>query len=155
GVEPLPPADVPRSLALLEKTRIPLVRQYLARRTASLPGPEAERLPPLTDLLGRAGDDVRRDVLAGVLEAVTGRRRMAMPAGWSAVYAKLGASADGEVRDRALTLAVLFDDAGAIESLRKTVLDAKAEAAVRQSALQRLVFKQLPDMVPLLQGLLS
>lgn len=155
GVEPLPATDVKRSLELLAKSRIPLVREYLARRAASLPGAEAERLQPLIAFLAKSKDDVRRDVLHGTLEAVSGRRTLAVPVGWETAYARLSASEDAEVRDRALTLAVLFDDPQAMASLRRTVLDARSEAAVRQSALQRLIFKQKPEMLTLLHELLT
>lgn len=39
GIEPLVPADTARALKLLGKTKIPLIRQFIARRAASSAGP--------------------------------------------------------------------------------------------------------------------
>jgi putative membrane-bound dehydrogenase-like protein len=156
GVEALVPADTDRSLALLAETQIPIVREYLARRAATLSGAVEERLRPLAELLGRSEDaGVQRDVLRGMQEAVSGRRQAPQPKGWDTAYPKLVRSESAEVRERALTLAVVFDDARAFELLRKTVLDTRAPAAARQSALQTLVYKQKPDVLPLLRGLLA
>jgi putative membrane-bound dehydrogenase-like protein len=161
GIEPLVPADRDRSVTLLARAQIPLVREYLARRLTSLADPGAvdrplPGLPPLLRLLGLADDPVlHRDILRGMHEALSGLRQMAMPDGWPAVYPVLAESPYPEVRERALALAVLFDDQRALASLRKTVTDPKAAPAARQGALQMLVYKRNADLVPLLQSLLT
>src|SRR5262249_52337058 len=135
---------------------IPLVREYLTRRLAGLPGPVAERLRPLVGLLARSDDPgLQRDVLRGVQEALSGRRQVPRPDNWADAYTRLTGSPSPEVRERALTLAVLFDDERALVTLRQIALDAGAEPAVRQRAVEALVYRQKPDVVPLLQGLLS
>jgi putative membrane-bound dehydrogenase-like protein len=159
GFEPLAPVDTEHALELLARGRIPLVREYLARRIASLPGKGGEPTPglrPLVDRLGDWDDDaVRADALRGILEALKGRRHEAMPKNWTDAYPRLAASRSGEVRDQALTLAVLFDDEKALETLRKLVRDESAPTSRRQYALETLVFKQKPDTLLLLQDLLS
>ena len=156
GVEPLAESDPNRALGLLAKTGTPLVREFLARRLASLPGKPEDRLAPLVELLGRTEDDaLRRDVLRGIRSALSGRRSAPMPAGWQEAYPKLERAASPEVRESALVLAVVFDDRRAFESLRQTALDAKADPQGRRKALEVLAYKQRPDLIPLLHGLLS
>jgi len=161
GIEPLVPADRDRSIKLLTQARIPLVREYLARRVASLNEPaSADQAPPgllpLMELLGQVDDPVlHRDVLRGIHETVAGRRHVPMPKGWQAAYPRLVESPYPEVREKALALAVLFGDEKALAALRKIVTDTKAAPATRQSALQTLVYKQNADLVPLLHGLLA
>jgi putative heme-binding domain-containing protein len=119
----------------------------------SLAGPALAEKPkpaPLAALVRvlAAADDVavERDVLRGMHEALRGRRRVAAPAGWSAVYRKLSASADAEVREKALALSVLFGDAQALADLRTAVADPKADGAWRRFALQTLVDHRPADL---------
>jgi putative heme-binding domain-containing protein len=113
-------------------------------------------LPPLVRLLGRVNDpEIHRDILRGMTEALAGRREVAMPGDWPAVYRKLAQSPDAEVREKALLLAVQFGDAQALDALRKTLADAKADPAARRKALQALIYKKKPDLVPQLHSLLA
>jgi putative heme-binding domain-containing protein len=116
----------------------------------------ASKLDPLVRVLSTSDDvEVQRDVLRGMHEALRGRRSVRAPKGWSAVYRKLSASKDAEVRQKVLVLSVLFGDPLALAALRKTAGDARAGAAARRTALQTLVEKRVPDLVPLLRELLD
>jgi putative membrane-bound dehydrogenase-like protein len=152
GIEPLILADPERFVALTVKAKIPLLREHIARRvTAQANDPE-----PLVRLLDGVDDTaIHADVLRGVHEALNGQRQVALPAGWPGVYRKLAASPSAEVRQQALTLAVLFGDPQALTALKKIVTDSAAAAAARQSALEALVYKKNPDLVPVLHGLLA
>jgi putative membrane-bound dehydrogenase-like protein len=155
GVEPLAAADPVRAEALLLKTRIPLLREYLARRITSL-GVTKASFDGLITQLGKHDDPpVHRDVLRGMQAALAGMRDAPMPVGWKDTYPVLLASPLTEVRERCLGLAVLFGDDRAWALLRQTVLDAKQPAASRQFALKTMIFKQRPDVVPLLQQMLD
>jgi putative membrane-bound dehydrogenase-like protein len=160
GVEPLAVAGPERTAALLERMKIPLVREYFARRIASLPAKAKDDptpgLPPLIEVLGRIDDAaLQTDVLAGIQKALEGRRQEMMPKEWPKAYAHLTESKSTQVRERALLLGAVFEDATALETLHKTVTDKSAAPASRQSALQTLVYKQKSDLLPLLQGLLE
>jgi putative membrane-bound dehydrogenase-like protein len=160
GVEPLAVAGPERTAALLERMKIPLVREYFSRRIASLPAKGSTEsspgLHPLLDNLGRTSDPVlQRDVLAGILKALEGRRQEPMPKEWPAANARLAESKSAEVREQALLLGAVFEDDGALVALRKIVTDKTAPQASTQSALQTLLFKQKPDLLPLLQDLLD
>jgi putative membrane-bound dehydrogenase-like protein len=151
GLEPLVPNNVEQAAELLAKCKIPLVRQYLARRMEDL-----RSRNPLGRLLVACNDAaVQLDVLRGMHEALQGRRSVAAPAGWSEVYRKLAGDTNAEIREKVLQLSVLFDDPQALAILRQTAEDPKADAAARRNALQTLVEKRTPDLPPLLQRLLG
>jgi putative membrane-bound dehydrogenase-like protein len=156
GIEPLVPADPSRVAELLEKTKIPLVRRHIAHRIGALPDDKSRPLAALVRLLSANGDSmVQRDVLRGLSDAFAGLRMVAAPAGWSGVHRKLRASPDAEVRERTLTLSVLFGDPQALAELKKTVEEGKAGAGVRTRALQTLLDKRAAGVPDLLRKLLD
>ncbi len=155
GIEPLVPADSKRAADLIGKAKLPVVREFVSHRIAALPDVK-EPLTPLLDLLAATPDDgVRFNVLRGIQESLIGRRSAPLPKGWEPVYAKLSTSESSPVREVATALAVIFDDPKAFADLRATVIDAKAESAKRERALQHLVFKAKPDLLPVLHDLLT
>jgi putative membrane-bound dehydrogenase-like protein len=148
GIEPGVARDPERAAALLAKARIPLVREYIARRLAD----PARFLPVLS---GKTDPVVQRDVLRGLLAALEGLGQVAAPDGWSEAYAKLSRSPDSEVRGRALVLAGVFGNRQALAALQKTLLDEQASTTARQDALQTLVSIKDPELLPILQSLVA
>jgi putative membrane-bound dehydrogenase-like protein len=148
GIEPAVPQDEGRAVALLANAKVPLVREYIARRLA-----EPARLVPL---LARETDaDVQRDVLRGLLTALEGWRDVPMPDGWPGAYARLARSPDPEVRGRALVLAAHFGDRQARGSLYRTLTDAQAAPADRQDALLTLLSIRDPALLPRMRALVA
>jgi putative membrane-bound dehydrogenase-like protein len=158
GVEPLVPADTGRALGLAKTAKISLVRQYIARRVASL-GRADKRSSGLALLVERLGwtDDAafQLDLLRGVHEALEGQRRVAMPKGWAELYPRLARSAIAEVRDLATLLALIFGDDRAYALLRKTAADAKADAGARGGAIAALAAAKDAELPRLLHRLLA
>jgi putative heme-binding domain-containing protein len=116
----------------------------------------ARGLMPLVHVLTGSSDTaVQLDVLRGMHEALQGRRNVKAPEGWSEVHRKLAGSKNAEIREKVLQLSVLFGDPQALAALRKTAADPKAETTARRNALQTLVEKRPPDLLPLLRMLLS
>lgn len=157
GIEPLVTADLARFVALAGEAKVPLLRECVARRTASLAGAAGTAgLVELVQLLRRAGDGaVPDDVLRGMVAALEGRRDLALPAGWPDVYRALSRSSLASVRDQALRLAVHFGDPQALAALRQTALDAAAAPAERGRAVEALVQARTTDLVPVMQQLLA
>ena len=113
-------------------------------------------LIPLVRILVESNDAaVQLDVLRGMHEALQGRRSVNAPEGWSKVYRKLAESKNAEIREKVLQLSVLFGDPQALAALRQTAADPKVEAATRRSALQTLIEKRPPDLLPLLRKLVG
>jgi putative heme-binding domain-containing protein len=74
-----------------------------------------------------------------------------MPEGWPAVYASLARSPNAEVREIALTLAVIFGDSRALAALQRIVNDRTADPGERERALQALIQKKEPQLAAVLQ----
>ena len=146
-------------VASLESIQLPHVRQLSARRIAGLPAwgdAKKNGLQRLTEWLGqnkRASDEA--DVLRGMLTALQGQRSVQAPQGWEDAYTKLVKSPNADVRATSMRLAVILGDKQAIASLIKTVRDRAVAGETRQSALQALVQKNNPEIVPLLEELLG
>jgi putative membrane-bound dehydrogenase-like protein len=151
GIEPLVPDNVKQAVGLLAKCRIPLVRQYIARRIA-----DSHPRNPLGSLLANFNQaGIQLDVLRGMYEALQGRRSATAPESWSEVHRKLAASPNAEIREKVLQLSVLFGDPQALAALRQTADDPKADATARRNALQTLIEKRPPDLLPLLRKLVG
>jgi putative membrane-bound dehydrogenase-like protein len=149
AVEPLVPADPERALSLIEKGKVPLVREFVARRLALLDKPPIH-------LLGRLDDPgVQLDVLRGLQASLEGLRQAPMPEGWNAAARHLAASPKSEVRQRALHLSVLFGDREALAALRKLVTDRSASGPDRRDAMQTLLARKDADLLPSLQALVG
>ena len=111
GVEPLAGLDASRAARLAAGSRIPLIREFMARRIGAIG--TAESMALLVDELGRAsGSAERASILTGIEESLRGRRQFAMPAAWPDVFGKLATDPERKVRSRAMALALTFGDAG-------------------------------------------
>jgi putative membrane-bound dehydrogenase-like protein len=145
--------------SLLSRGKIPLVREFIARRTSNLKqaSGKGRRIPYETVIyqleLGDAAS--HRDILRGLQEGLAGKRSIVMPAGWTGVFPDLVESPLPEVRERALALAVQFGDERAFTLLRKIVPDRALSTRQREDALKTLLFQQKADLVPILHELLQ
>lgn len=153
GLEPLVEADPDRAIELAASAQIPLLRQYIARRIAA--PAEVAGLSALVKLATHGDDALQAAVIAGMHEALQGRRHVAMPAGWSALYGQLAASKIGGVYERGMLLALIFGDQEAQLQLREVAADAQAEADVRRQAIAALTHARSPGLTPLLGELLN
>ncbi|MBY0227690.1 MAG: c-type cytochrome [Gemmataceae bacterium] len=149
GIEGKVPDDPGIALTVARSAKLPAVRRFIARRIAGL----ENGLAYLPRALADASNDARRDMLAGMSEALAGRGKLAAPTGWADARSKLADSKDTEVRQRTMRLAAQFGDAEAIASLKTTVKDPKA--ADRAFALEVLLDNGDPDGLALARKLLD
>jgi putative membrane-bound dehydrogenase-like protein len=154
AIDPLVPRDVDRAARLAVTAKIPLLREFIAQRLASLPNNPAG-LDALVTALGTAPADLYGDLLKGMSQGLTGRRNVPMPRQWTTVVAKLRESSDGDVKQRVENLSTLFGDQAALGRLRKLAADSSADTTKRQEALQTLLDAKDAKLVPLLQSLLN
>ncbi|MEO6437001.1 MAG: family 16 glycoside hydrolase, partial [Tepidisphaeraceae bacterium] len=165
AAEPAMAADMNRGVELAKKSKIPLLRELIARRLCAIAAADAkgdvanvnvEPLNALTKLLTETDDAAfQKDILAGMSDGLRGWPRLPTPENWSAVYDKLSASADDAVRNRAQELSVVFGEERALASLRNTVADDSANLGVRKNAIEALVGAGDQKVVPLLQQLIG
>ena len=155
GIEPAVPQDPAKSVELLKKSQVPMLRENIARRLAE----EIEKSPAganaLLQIAASAQPDVQRDILVGMSLGLKGWRKATQPAAWKSVSEKTLASTNAETQQAAKELGVVFGDGLAIESLLAVVKDGKAEPAARGQAIRELAQAKSDGIVALLQGLLS
>ncbi len=140
--------------ALLKRAEIPFVRESIARRVTEF-GADRPGINEIIAVLGIDSAPRQRDILRGLSDALTGRRKLDMPDQWKTTYALLIESPLPEVRERALALAVQFGDERAFTLLRKMVPDRAQPIKQREDALKTLLFQQKADLVPILHDLLG
>jgi putative heme-binding domain-containing protein len=153
GIEPLAGADPRRAAAFTVRCKLPLIRNYLARRAVT--ADPAAGLSALLPVLERSPDDLRRDLLAGILEALRGRKQVPRPEGWPAAFAKLLTTREPDVLEQALLLALDMGEPKAIAALRLVVVDKDSPLGIRSRALTAMVERHVPDLTRELHALLD
>lgn len=152
GLEPGILADVTRSLQLASDSKIPLVREFIARRVLD------QRHPPSWNVVAAAArnDDemTRLDFLKGMRDALA-KRSVAPPAAWKELYEEIDSGSNANLKSVAIDLARIFGDKQAIAELRNVVTDQDATLAKRQQALQTLLNLDGAIAPANLHGLLS
>lgn len=153
AAEPLGGIDPARALELAMHSKVPIL-QYMVRRIGTSAKPDALTL--IIESLGKANDrTIERTILAGLVQALQGRRSVAMPSGWPAALQRLSSDPDTQVRNQALTLAVTFGDRSAFALLRELVSDPKADVGMRQRSLVALLSAGDKELPGILQKLVS
>lgn len=157
GIEPLVPSNPGKALRLAVAARIPLVRQFIARRVVDDAGVKGDKgdLSPLVTALAGTNEMVQLDLLRGAREGLRGRKSMKMPDGWRTLYASLARSNNALVRGHSVILALVFGDPQALVELRKTVVNKSAPTVERSAALEALIEKHPSDLAPVLHDLLA
>jgi putative membrane-bound dehydrogenase-like protein len=133
-----------------------LTRRLVARKIAANRGRKPEALSDLIGALGEIEDEGRQgDLLDGVLDALSGARRVEVPASWSAIHERLVRTASDEIGDKLAELAVVFSDLAALRQFRMIASDEGAGIAKRRRALEVLVKAGAPDLGDLLNKALE
>lgn len=137
ALEPKAGAEPSRALALASKSPIPRLLEFTVRRIGAIGTDEAITL--LVDGLGSAeSSGAQETILGGINEALKGRRQVAMPERWPAVFRSLLDGGDADLRSQATALALTFGDASARDALFEALTDPSAEPDLRRDALEAL-----------------
>ena len=138
GIEPLINQADDDVLRLAVATKIPKLRQFIARHLATRDSP---RFPVILRWLEERGDDIasQRDILTGVYAAIEGRRDLQADAGWKSVAPRYAMSSDPTIRETALRISLVQGRDDAFNEFVKIVRDPRAEAPRRERALADLV----------------
>ena len=155
GLIPLGDADPSALERLAEACALPATRRLIARRLAESIETNPAAVARLAGSVAESGSgSFQADILDGFADGVRGRRKAPRPAGWDALAARLGASADTAIRDRVRELSVVFGDGRALEEVRRLALDDKAGLDVRRAALISLIESRPPDLRSVCERLL-
>ncbi len=150
GVEPLVTGDLPRALRLARMTKLPLVARSVFRRASM----EPRGLDAVVATLADAPGADRRVVLEAMATALE-RRRVPMPAGWSAAAAASLASDTPEERRIAERLGAQFGDERLFSEMRRRLGDPSAAIQARRHAFDVLVIGMDDEAAPVFQRLLD
>ena len=151
GIEPLATADQNRFVELIASSKMPLVREYIARRLAA----EASGLEVLVKELDKNSPQTQLAILQGIQDAVLARSQVSMPSGWKDAYGILARSTDSGVRRKANNLSVLFNDRGVMSTLRRYLMSSEVSTEARLEALHSLAQRTDQTLVPTLQELVG
>ncbi|MEC8556122.1 MAG: PVC-type heme-binding CxxCH protein [Planctomycetota bacterium] len=156
AAEPLADEDTGRALALAMSAgeNIPLLREFMLRRIGS--GGAESSLAALVGGLGKADSPkLQLTYLNAIRSALSGRRKVDAPEGWTQVSAGLVRSENNEVRLQATALGVTFGDENALAAMRAEIADPQGNKNARMVALKALLDANDPGLVATLQSLLS
>lgn len=151
ALEPVVAADPALGLNTAARSPLPSLLPHAARRAGA-----AGATRELVLALGRAKTDAQvLAYLAGLQEANKGKRTADAPKGWADAYVKLSKSESADVRNTALSLAVVYGDETALATLATRLADTKEPAAARSAALATLLDVRYAKLPPILFGLLE
>ncbi|MCA9122698.1 MAG: c-type cytochrome [Planctomycetaceae bacterium] len=156
GIEPAVAEYPTQAIQLAAASKLPLVREHIARRITS----EIERQPSAVDqlvaLLGVGREEsFERDILAGMEVSLKGWRKAEAPKNWTAIAATLAKSPDERNRSISRDLSVVFGDGRAMDELYQIAKGNESGLSARRAAIHTLVEARDESIVPLLQNLLS
>lgn len=155
GIEPLVDDDLIRFANFAVTAKIPRVRENIARRIA-VSRPNHQGVDALCTRLASSTDSrTRRDILQGLLKGFEGSRRLPMPKAWPVALDGLRSDSDPAVRQLAVRLALLFQDATALAQLKAIARDPDATTEARVNAISSLVNGNPQGLGPLLVLLLE
>lgn len=142
AIEPLIHEDSAAFAELAEDARIPLIREFIARRAASMGD-----LNAIVGVMAKTQDiAVQQDLLSGILTGLQGQRSAPMPDRWNEAYANLTKTDAHE--DQVMRLALIFDDENALNAILAQAKNPKANERTRRAAIEALAAKRNKAFVP-------
>ena len=149
GIRDLAPAQL---VALAAACRIPLVRQFIARRVTE----DIDQAPAsLNALLALNADGLPADILRGMHDALKGWSKAKKPAAWDAFAARVTALHHETLTKSLRDLEVLFGNGRALAEVRAIALDNKASSDNRRAALRTLIEAKSPDLRKVCESLIG
>ena len=156
GIEPAVTAHPEKALKFITNCKWGLLQQYVARRLTYEVQEHPAPVAALYELVRTSGDNnFRREILTGMVHALSGRKQVAAPKGWASLQAELLKSSDETIRRYAQELAVVHGDGRALDHLMKLVADSNQPAEQRRVALDVLITAHPPELAPLLLKLVG
>jgi len=149
GMEPLVKENPDRALALAANSFIPMLAQFIARRTV-----DADATDVLISWLAKM-PATEASLLEGMRDALEGRYDMAAPASWKTVYTKLSQSQNVKIKQLALAISQQFGDTEAAAKFLATLKNRKAPVAERRQALQAIANRQRKEAIIELPALMN
>lgn len=154
GLAPLVSAAPEQLAPLAARGAFPVTREWIARALAENPSQNAAALAEVLRLSATQSESSRADVLRGLTAGLSGRHKVAPPAGWSEFAEELETAAP-DVRELVRNLSVLFGDGRALDEVRAIALDSGVKVPARRAALEALIEARPDDLQEICQRLLN
>jgi putative heme-binding domain-containing protein len=154
GIEPLISQGDDEAFSLAMATRIPKLRQFIARLFSTQ---ESPRFALILRWLEERRDDLetQRDILTGTYSGIEGRRNIKPDAGWNSVAARYAMSSDPVIRETSQRISLVQGSDNAFNEFVKIAQNGNLEAARRERALADLVTSHRPAVADLLLNQLN
>lgn len=136
GIEPLISANADQSLQLAIESKIPLVREFTARRILDTKNPPTAKV--VAAAIDAKDETTRMDLLRGMRSSLA-RRTVTAPDNWPSLYASINNGSNVKLKSIAVDLARVFGDKQAIAELSNKVLNKESDLKERFAALQTLL----------------
>ena len=140
ALEPLVKENPARALEMVELSQLPLVTQFVARRTV-----DADALEVLVTAIGNSRNN-QKNLLEGMRDGIEGRTDLKTPSNWGPVYARLK-QAGKPIADLATELTRHLGDTESTQESLSIIQNPKAPTEERRKALQSLALRQRPELV--------
>ena len=148
GMEPLVKADPAKSLSLAVESRIPMVTNFIARRTV-----DADASQILISAISSAKKN-QENLLAGMRDGLEGRTDIKTPTNWKPLYIKLKPQG-GKISTLANEIAAYFGDTELAKNYMAILKNSKSPVDQRKKALQSLAAQQRPELAAEFPALLD
>lgn len=143
------PADL---VDLAVNSRLPRVREWISRSLAERVISNPVPLNQLLESAAKAPEAIRREVLAGLAAGFVGTRKAPEPLAWAEFKRGMtGPEAVARIR----VADVVFGNGRALDELRDTAMDSKADMNSRRLALAALIEANPDDMRKICEKLLT
>ena len=153
GIQPAVSGFPNQAVKLATRSRLPLLREHLARRLTEEVNHQPQAVNDLVKLISVEKIDEATDIMRGMHAALQGRRQIAAPADWDRVESAFAGS-KSEAGELARDLSVMFGSGQALEDLIELVKSDGTPFDVRRRAIRALVSARAEGFAVTLQELL-
>ena len=154
GIEPLISANDWRSQSLAIATKIPKIRQLIARRLSAA---DQNQTTTIVRWLEETQNDpnATRDILTGFHAAIEGRRDLKPNPEWNILATRYAISSDASIRELSQQISLIQGSDQAFNYFAGVVGNPQIDVATRERALSALVITRRPAVADILRKQLN
>lgn len=156
GIEPITAVAPLEAVNLAKASRIPLVREFMARRFGEeFSTNAAPSIALLEAAVNDPSDGFAGDIIRGLSGTLRGWNTAKPPEAWISLRSQLAKNSNGDLRQNGRKLGLAFGDSNAADEFRVIALDDAAHAGSRTNAVRTLIDYRVPNLQPMLLQLLT
>ena len=155
AIEPAVPVHVDHAVVLAMNSKIPKLREFIARRLTTEISTNPRPINELLCWLPNADEAATLDVLLGMTEALKGWRKAPQPENWAILVQKTNQGDNDLLKQMVRELSVVFGDGRALNELFALVEDKSLSTESRKDALDVLLSVKADGLLPVLKKWLT